>query len=194
MSDTEHDEYTETAPGAAESDPLDELEHLDHPEVVPVPATVGELQAAVDDLILAVEAARSVPLSGSVMLDRGHLLDMLYGLRDRLPEELRTARWMVREREAFVGQTNEKARETLDKARIRSDELISESHIVKEAVEEANQLMRLAESDATRIRLEAEDLSEQVFEEAEGVLAELLAELRRSRAKLHQARDPDIIH
>ncbi len=134
----------------------DELD-LGQQEVNPVPTTTGELLELVDELIIAVEGARTVPLSGNVMLDRERLLDMLYRLRDDLPEEMRAARWMVREREAFVARTNEKAREMLEKARERSEELVTESYIVKEAVEEANALVRHAEAEATRIRLEAED-------------------------------------
>jgi hypothetical protein len=163
-------------------------EELDRQESVPVPPRLGELQELVDELVLAVEGARNVPLSSSVMLDRNQLLDMLYRLRDELPDELRAARWMVREREAFVARTNEKARELLERARQRSEQLVSESYIVKEAVEEANSLVRRAEAEATRIRLEAEDYSEQSFEQAEGVLEDLLAQVRRARADLHQAR------
>jgi hypothetical protein len=168
-------------------------EDLDRQEAVQVPARLGELQELVDELIMAVEGARTVPLSSSVMLDRGQLLDMLYRLRDELPDELRAARWMVREREAFVARTNEKAREMLERARERSEDLISESYIVKEAVDEANALVRRAEAEATRIRLEGEDYSEQVFEQTESVLSELLVHVRRARADLHQARpQPDL--
>jgi cell division septum initiation protein DivIVA len=158
------------------------------PDEVPVPPRTGELLELVDELIIAVEGARTVPLSGNVMLDRDRLLDMLYHLRDELPEEMRAARWMVREREAFVARTNEKAREMLERARERSDELVSESYIVKEAVDEANVLVRHAEADSTRIRLEAEDYSEKAFEQTETVLADLLSQVRRFRAELHQAR------
>ncbi len=163
-------------------------EELDRQEAVPVPPRLGELQELVDELILAVEGARNVPLSSSVMLDRAQLLDMLYRLRDELPDELRAARWMVREREAFVARTNEKAREMLDRAREHSEQLVSESYIVKEAVEEANALVRRAEAEATRTRLEAEDYSDQSFEQTEEVLADLLAQVRRARADLRQAR------
>ena len=163
-------------------------EDLDHQEPVPVPPRLGELQELVDELILAVEGARNVPLSSSVMLDRNQLLDMLYRLRDELPDELRAARWMVREREAFVARTNEKARELLERARQRSEQMVSESYIVKEAVEEANSLVRRAEAEGTRIRLEAEDESERAYERAEEVLAELLGEVRRARTDLHQSR------
>lgn len=165
----------------------DDLE-LDSQDDMPVPPTSGELLELVDELIIAVEGARTVPLSGNVMLDRERLLDMLYRLRDELPEEMRAARWMVREREAFVARTNEKAREMLERARQRSDEMVSESYIVKEAVDEANALVRHAEADATRIRLEAEDYSEQAFESTETVLQDLLTQVRRFRAELHQAR------
>jgi multidrug resistance efflux pump len=165
----------------------DDLE-LGQQDDMPVPATTGELLELVDELIIAVEGARTVPLSGNVMIDRERLLDMLYRLRDDLPEEMRAARWMVREREAFVARTNEKAREMLERARERSDELVSESYIVKEAVDEANALVRHAEADATRIRLEAEDYSEQAFESTETVLSDLLGQVRRFRAELHQAR------
>ncbi len=165
----------------------DELD-LGRQEPNPVPTTTGELLELVDELIIAVEGARTVPLSGNVMLDRERLLDMLYRLRDDLPEEMRAARWMVREREAFVARTNEKAREMLERARERSEELVTESYIVKEAVEEANALVRHAEADATRIRLEAEDYSEQAFESTESVLTDLLGQVRRFRAELHQAR------
>lgn len=167
---------------------MNEDVELDQIEAVTVPPRTGELLDVVDELIIGVEGARNVPLSGNVMLDREVLLEMLYRLRDDLPEELRAARWMVREREAFVSRTNETAREMLERARSQSEELVSESYIVKEAVDEANALVRHAEAEATRIRLEAEDYSEQAFEQIEAVLADLLAQVRAARAELHQTR------
>ena len=163
-------------------------EELNQMEDATVPPRTGELLDLVDELIIGVEGARNVPLSGNVMLDREVLLEMLYRLRDDLPEELRAARWMVREREAFVARTNESAREMLERSRHQSEELISESYIVKEAVDEANAMTRHAEAEATRIRLEAEDYSGQAMEQTEGVLADLLAQVRARRAELHQTR------
>jgi hypothetical protein len=167
-------------------------EELNQMEDATVPPRTGELLDLVDELIIGVEGARNVPLSGNVMLDREVLLEMLYRLRDDLPEELRAARWMVREREAFVARTNESAREMLERSRYQSEELISESYIVKEAVDEANAMTRHAEAEATRIRLEAEDYSEQAMEQTEGVLADLLAQVRARRAELHQTRRREV--
>lgn len=154
------------------------------------PPTPGAMLELIDDLITAVEGAKSVPLSGNVMLDREEILSMLRKLRDELPEELRAARWMVRERAAFVARTNEKAKELLDEARARSSEMVSESYIVKEAVQEANALVRNAETEGRRLRLEGEDFAESRLAEAETLLAELLQEVRDSREVLHEARQP----
>ena len=128
----------------------------------------ADTRAALDQLILEVEAAKNVPLSNSVMLPREEFIERMRSIRstvdrllgeavDGLPEELRAARWMVREREAYIARTNESAREMLVQAKQRSEELVSESYIVSEAVAEANTLVRNSEKEAERIRLEAED-------------------------------------
>ena len=178
-------------------------------EPPPIPGHVLDLveqsqadtRAALDQLILEVEAAKNVPLSNSVMLPREEFIERMRSIRsavdrmlseavDGLPEELRAARWMVREREAYVSRTNEKAREVLAKAKKRSAELVSESYIVSEAVEEANTLVRNSEKEAERTRLEAEDLAERSLSEAEAVLGELLRFVQESRAALHEPLPP----
>lgn len=157
-------------------------------------ADLGELQDTVDDLMVHLHEAKSVPLSGNVLVDRDQFLGMLEKLRAELPDELRAARWMVREREAFISRTNEKAREIIDKARGEADHLVSESNITKEAVEEANILVRRAEGEARRVRLETEDEIEKKLQGIEGMLSKLLNDVQQARSELHQARPkpPDV--
>lgn len=148
----------------------------------------------VDDLIVHLHEAKVMPLSSNVLVDRDAFLSRLERIRASLPDELRAARWMVREREAFIARTNEKAREIVDKAREEADSLVSESNIVKEAVEEANILVRRAEGDARRLRLETEDEIERKLQKLEHLLVELTAQVQGSRAEYHQARPkpPDV--
>lgn len=157
-------------------------------------ASVGELQDIVEDLIAHLHEAKTMPLSSSVLVDREQFLVMLEKLRAELPDELRAARWMVREREAFIARTNEKAQEIVERAKAESRRLVSESHIVAEAVEEANILVRRAEGEARRLRLEAEDEIERSLERVEDLLSELLGKVHYSREDLHKARPkpPDV--
>ncbi len=155
---------------------------------------VGDLQDMVDDLIVHLHEAKSVPLSGNAMVDREKFLGQLERVRADLPDELRAARWMVREREAFIARTNEKAREIIDRARKEADELVSDSNIVAEAVEEANILVRRAEGEARRLRLETEDEIEKKLQRVEVLLNETMVQVQSARDELHQARPkpPDV--
>jgi hypothetical protein len=142
----------------------------------------------VDDLIVHLHESKTMPLSSNALVDREVFLTKLERLRSSLPDELRAARWMVREREAFIARTNEKSREIVDHARIEADALVAESNIVKEAVEEANILVRRAEGDARRLRLEAEDDIERKLQRIDYLLADLSGQVQDARAEFHQAR------
>ena len=153
----------------------------------PVPGQIAEL---LEDLISEIEQARAVPLSNNVMVNQEEFLDQLHAAAEELPEEIRAARWMVRERESYIARTNEKAREVLNKAQEESARLVSQNFVVQEAVEEANTLVRNAENEARRIRLEAEDYAERHLAEAETVLGELYRYVTEARAELHKALPP----
>jgi hypothetical protein len=157
-------------------------------------AELSDLQDMVDDLIVYLHEAKNVPLSGNAMVDREQFLGMLEKIRADLPDELRAARWMVREREAFIARTNEKARDLIDRARKEAEELVAESSIVAEAVEEANVLVRRAEGEARRLRLETEDEIEQNLQRVEVILNDMLAQIQTARDELYQARPkpPDV--
>ena len=141
-------------------------------------AELSDLQDTVDDLIVYLHEAKNVPLSGNAMVDREQFLGMLEKIRADLPDELRAARWMVREREAFIARTNEKAREIVDRARKEADGLVSDSNIMAEAVEEANILVRRAEGEARRLRLETEDEIERKLQRLELILNQILDQIQ----------------
>lgn len=156
-------------------------------EPVELPDADGVVEL-IDGLIKGVEEARSVPLSDQVRLDREAMIRALQQIKGELPEELRTARWMIREREAFIARTREKAEQLRRTASERASELVSDSHVLAEAVEEANALVRQAEGDSRRIRLEAEDFAEERLQHLEILFANLLKQIRESRAEFHRAR------
>jgi len=164
-------------------------EHQEHTPT-PSPSVPGATFDILEELITELEGARAVPLSNNVMVSQEEMLDRLHEAAESLPEELRAARWMVREREAYIAKTNEGAMELLAKAKAESERLVSENYIVQEAVEEANTLVRNGENEARRIRLEAEDYAERHLSEAETILGELYRYVTEARAELHTALPP----
>lgn len=142
----------------------------------------------IDSIIAEVQEAKSVPLSGNILIDRDWITERLQKLQADLPNELRAARWMVREREAFIARTNERAKEIMDRAQSESRRLVSDNHILSEAVEEANILVRRAEGDARRLRLESEDEIDGHLSRIETLLTELLGRVHFARDEFHKAR------
>ena len=163
--------------------------------------TGAQIQLVIDQMVDEMGDARTVPLSASVMVNKEEFIGRLEGLRgeltaavgralELLPEELRAARWMVRERARYIARTNERAKEMLGKAKERSQGLVSESHVIREAVEEANRLVRSSEKDAERIRLEAEDYAERQLTDMETFLGEMLKYVQEARAQFHETLPP----
>ena len=58
-------------------------------------------------LVEIVEVARSVPMSSTVMVHREEVLDILDDVLAHLPDELRAARWLLKEREEFRAKAYE---------------------------------------------------------------------------------------
>ena len=169
----------------------EQISHLPKPEVVPVRSSVGHLLGLVEELIDEVRNARSLPLSQNALLDREKMLSRLEVILSDLPEEMRAARWMVRERANFMRRAQEQADEIVNRARSESRRLVSQSHILEEAVAEANALVRRAEGEARRTRLEAEDMADAVMESLETLIGDLAARVSSTRSALHRARPAD---
>ena len=57
-----------------------------------------------------IATARTIPLSSSPMINRDEILELLEEALNRLPDELRQARWMLKERDDFVDKTQPRGR------------------------------------------------------------------------------------
>lgn len=183
----------------SDSDPLKGFKDIPEPEHFDELGEdeVGRILSLTENLILAVHEARTVPLSGQVRLERDPLLEALEEIKDRLPEELKVARWMIRERAAFIARTNEdadkirhQARKVLEQARDTAAELVSEHRVLAEAVEEANVLLRNAEVEAQATRLRSEDVALEQLDRIDHLLTSALREVRDEIAHYRAVREP----
>ena len=106
-------------------------------------ATTG-LADHVRDLI---EQARPMPLSTSVMINQAEVLDLLDEATERLPEELRSAKWLLKQREEFLARTRREADEILEAARQRADQMVQQTEVVKAAEARARATVDAADAD-----------------------------------------------
>lgn len=128
--------------------------------------------------------ARPMPLSASVMINRDEVLEMLEDAIDRLPEELRAARWLLKERDDFLAKTRRDADDILDAARARAERMVQRTEVVKAAELRARQTIDTAEAEARRLRLECEDYCDQRLASFENILERTLKTVAAGRTRL----------
>ena len=62
------------------------------------------VEALVRRVIDVINAARPMPLSTSVMISRDEIVELLEAALTELPEEVREARWLLKEREDLLSK------------------------------------------------------------------------------------------
>ena len=158
----------------------------DGPAEVPV-----DVAGLVETLERIAGEARAMPLSSSVMVNRGELLALLRQLRDVLPEELAHARWLVREQDGLLEHARVDAEQIIAEARAEHDRLVSEQQVVRSAQDEAERIVDAAHGTARQMRLEAEDYVDAKLANFEVVLNKTLTAVERGRERLRGRLDVD---
>ena len=75
------------------------------------------------------------------MINRDEVLDLVEDAIARLPEELRAARWLLKEREEFLAQVRREGDEILEAARARAERMVQRTEVVKAAEQRARQII-----------------------------------------------------
>ena len=147
-----------------------------------------DLIERVDELIVLVEEAKSVPLSSSAVINRDEFLELLAQLKEEVPEEVRQARWMTRDRDELLSRARKEAERLIAEAREQRDRLLSRTEIVHAAQREAERILEEARDRATKMRLEAEDYIDKKLAAFEIVLNQTLTTVARGRGELQSDR------
>ena len=134
-----------------------------------------------------IDAARPVPLSASSMIAKDEVLDLIDEALDQLPEELRAARWLLKEREEYLARTRHEADEIVEQARARAERMVQRTEVVKVAEQRAYNITETAEADARRLRHEVEDFCDQKLASFEIVLERTQKLVAAGREKLQGA-------
>ena len=130
-----------------------------------------------------------MPLSSSVLVNREEFLELLDAARSELPEEIKQARWIVKDREELLAKARKTGESVVQKAQDEQRRLLSQEAVVVEAADEADRILAEAREQARQIRLEAEDYVDAKLAQFEIVLDKTYKELARSIGQVQRGRD-----
>jgi cell division septum initiation protein DivIVA len=125
-----------------------------------------------------------MPMTDKVMIEREEIYDILDQMRTTIPEEIKQARWIVKERQEMLAEAKAESDRIIKDSRDQAERIVSEQEVVKMAERNAAQIMEDARAREREIRLGAEDYADEVLETLETNLGKFLAAVKRGRERL----------
>jgi cell division septum initiation protein DivIVA len=140
-------------------------------------------------IVELIEQAKSMPLSASVLVNKEEILEQLEAAKNELPDEIKQARWVVKDREELLNKARRGGEALVQRAREEQVRLVSEQEVVRTSQDEAERVLSDAREQARQIRLEAEDYVDAKLAQFEIALEKIYAELARSIAQVQRGRE-----
>jgi F0F1-type ATP synthase membrane subunit b/b' len=149
-----------------------------------------DLETLLRELRDVIDAARTMPMSASVLVNREEALELIDEALAAMPEELRHARWLLKEREEYLTQARRDAEDIVEAGRVQAERMVERTEVAREARRVAQQLVAHAEADSRRLRHEAEDYIDQKLAAFEVVLERTTATVQKGREQLQAVVEP----
>lgn len=130
--------------------------------------------------------SNSFQIAGKVMIDRAELEEIVKKIHIALPEDVKQAEWVSREKERYLDQAQEEAKRILREAESYAERLVQDEQILIRAEDEAAKIVNEAKLTALEMETEARNYANQVLERLEESLDRTLKVVRQGREGLEQ--------
>lgn len=156
-------------------------------EDVPNQYAVPEVEGLLEEVIEILAEARPSPMSAAVKVDRDELLHLLEQAQERLPDELRAARWLLKEREDFIDAARQEHRDLIEQGRAQVSRMVERQEVVKAAEARAREVVSKARSESNTMRRQTEEYCDKKLANFEMILGRTASTVRKGRARLMES-------
>lgn len=136
------------------------------------------------ETIEIIDAARPMPLSASVMINRDEVMALLESALAAVPDETRQARWLLRERDEVLAQARVDGNLVIDEARSRVAQMVQRTEVVRSAERRARQLLDDAQIQTRRRRHEVDEYCERQLAQFANAVDQIQIAVQAARRKL----------
>ncbi len=147
-----------------------------------------EIDQQVDDILIQIEEtlhmARKVPLSDQCMVDRDEILFLIGLVREKLPEELQQAKWLLQHNKQLITESRKEAESILSDAEVKMARMIDEHEITQQAKIEAQRIIDNANTQSRQIQSSTMDYVKDNLDDLEDQLTEMLVYIQKNKKEL----------
>lgn len=117
----------------------------------------------VDKLEKLLQDSRKMPMSNLRLIDENGLIEIIDQMRTAIPEEVKTARQIMQQKDRIVAQGKEEANRLVQIAQQQAGDMLSTSEVTRAAEGRSRTIIERAQRDAAEIRRGADVYAEQVL-------------------------------
>jgi len=143
----------------------------------------------IDKLDDFVHSAKRVRLRGQVRVHREEVYDILDQMRATISDDVKQARWIVKERQELLAAAKREAQRVVAGARERQTELVRQHELARRAKLEAEGWMVRGRASA-RSAWALRTIADEILSSLEVNLSRFIAAIRRDREYLNGADEP----
>ncbi len=145
---------------------------------------IDEILDMMDDML---DDANTAFLSKKVVIDADKMRNCINDLRLNLPDEIRNAKNIVRDRQEIVSDANKEADQIVRRAEERAKVIVSNDEITKAAKQQAAEILTQAQAKAKDIRNAATKYIDDMLLQSEETLQNNLTEIKKTRQNFRNA-------
>lgn len=133
----------------------------------------------IERLEALLEVGQRVPMMRKVLVNEHDVLSIIDQMRISIPEELREARRVMRERDQIPQSAQLEAEQIVARAREQAEAMLRDEEIVRQAQTRAEQLLSEAEDEVGKMREEMDGYALNMLQDLERRLTSHLTSLER---------------
>lgn len=145
---------------------------------------MNDIMSLIDQLEEVIDGSKQVPFSSNRMVSPDDVFDIIDEIRNSYPEDLKQARWIVKQQQEMAEDAERAANRILEEAQERARALIAETEVVRAAEARAAEILEDARANEREIRMGAEDYADEIMANLEVNLGKLLTAVQRGRDRL----------
>jgi len=145
-----------------------------------------EIVKVIEKMEEQIEQSARIPMTGKLLIDEDIMLDFLDKLRAQIPEDIRQAQWVTRERERILRDAQAEAERIVMKAKAYVDQQASENEIVKIAEDFAEKTVNQARREAEEMSAYAKTYAVEVLQRLETALNKAMTAVQEGKDKLKE--------
>ncbi|KAB2954453.1 ATPase [Heliorestis acidaminivorans] len=140
----------------------------------------------IDEMENLINSSSRIPMTGKVLIDDQLLLDYLDRIRTSLPEELRQAKWLTKERQRVIQEAEDECQRMIDETKSYVSKLANESEVYRLAQTQSEEIIADAKREADELKMNACQYADDVLQQMEQLLNRAATTVREGRNELRE--------